>query len=86
MMEGASMMQEWYPLLRHGVEQVVPPANNAMAVGLFSGRGEAVKVYDYLRGPAYRRSVQDAFRLTWEHFREEDAGRQSPISAEVRNL
>ncbi len=80
------MMQEWYNPMTQEWEQVVPPANDAMAVGLFSGREEAVKVYDYLRGPTYRRSVQDAFRLTWEHFREEDAGRQSPLSAEVRNL
>jgi len=57
-----------------------------MAVGLFTGREEAAKDHDYLRGPTYRKSVQDAFRLTWEHFLEEVAGRQSPISAEVRDL
>ena len=53
---------------------------------MFTGREEAAKDHDYLRGPTYRKSVQDAFRLTWEHFLEEVAGRQSPISAEVRDL
>jgi hypothetical protein len=80
------MEQTWYNPTTRRVEQVVPPANNAAAVGLFSGREGAVAVYDYLRGPAYRMSVQDAFRSTWEHFRAEDAGQFSPISLEVKDL
>lgn len=79
------MMQNWYNPVTRTWDQVVPPADDAAALGLFSGRGEAVKVYEYLRA-TYPWSVQVAFRSTWEHFREEDAGRQSPTSAEVADL
>jgi hypothetical protein len=79
-------MQNWYNPTTGKMEQVVTPANDAAAVGLFSGRKGADKVYNYLRGPEYRMSGQQAFQFTWEHFREVDAGRISPISAEVEDL
>jgi hypothetical protein len=80
------MMQNWYNPETRTWDQVVPPASDAAAVGLFSGREKAVKVYKHLRGPAYGWNVQLACRSTWEHFRDEDAGRQSPISTEVADL
>ena len=79
------MMQDWYNPVTRTWDQVVPPANDAAAEGLFSGRKGAVKVYNYLRAE-YRMSVRLAFQSTWEHFREEDAGRMSPISTEVEDL
>ena len=82
------MMQDWYNPETRTWGQVVPPANDAAAVNLFSGREKAVRVYNYLRSPAYGYGwdVQLAFRSTWQHFRDEDAGRQSPISTEVADL
>jgi hypothetical protein len=79
------MSQTWYNPATRNMEQVVPPANDARAMGLLSGRANADKVYKYWR-EVYGQDVQSAFQFTWEHFREEDAGRQSPISAEVADL
>jgi hypothetical protein len=80
------MEQRWYNPVTRTWEQVVPPADDATARDLFFEREKAVKVYKYLRGPAYRLSVQMAFKSTWEHFQLEDNGLQSPISTEVADL
>ena len=80
------MMQDWYNPVTRTWDQLVPPADDATALYLFSGREKAVKVYKYLRAAYPSWSVQLAFKSTWEHFRLEDNDLQSPIRTEVADL
>ncbi len=79
-------MARWYNPATKEWHDGPQPANDATARHILSGRMKALRVYEYLRGPAYRMDPQLAFRSTWEHFREEDAGRLSPISLEVEDF